>query len=369
MTHRPAAALLAAVLLACTPNTPTEATPMTPLPERDYSYIHATDPLAPTATPTGVVMVAPPTYLVGQQHAAFPDLEPIVGGGMELVYRQGTDHYLARDGALLSTTLDPMGLTPSPPVTLLGGGGVDYRDPSLTVIDGHRYLTYFTGSTANAAEGAMLTVDSGPAVRIDPNYPYAAITAPIVQLPDGRLGAAYYARKPGETKDSAFMAWSTDGGQTWTSNRILNPAVATPEPWIVVDGTRTLFLARWGIDRLAVRISPDSGATWGAITLLSSTAGMTGRPTAYVTTTGVVLVVYREVGTKAARLAYSLDHGVTWVIGQTLFTPPVGSPLGMTYAAMAETAGPVPLVRVVIGMEQPDGTSALYGTYLAVSVR
>lgn len=365
-------AVVAGGMLGCTTNAPGKPLVMPiPTPTAERSQPMQAAVLAPTAVPTGVVMVAPPTYLIGDEHAAFPDLEPLANGSLELVYRQGSDHYVARDGAILSTTLGAVGANPTAPVTLLGASGVDYRDPSLSVIDGHRYLSWFTGSAGLAAEGAFVSIDNGTPARIDPSYPYSAICSPVVKLPDGRLAAAYYGRLPGETKDSAWMAWSSDSGVTWTSNRILNPGsgIATPEPWIVVDGAKTLFFARWGPDRLAVRVSMDSGATWGSPYLISQTAGMTGRPTVHLTASGVLVMVYREVGTKAAKLAYSLNHGATWTVGQTVFTPPAGSPLGMTYAAMADVPGTVPLIRLVVGMEQADGSSALYGTYLAVSVQ
>lgn len=344
--------------------------PTTPATNREARKARlAMSPLNPTATPNGVVLTAAPTYLTGTAHAAFPDLEPMTGGGLELVYREGSDHYHARDGALLSTTLDAAGTNPMPPVTLLAAAGVDYRDPSLTVVNGDRYLTWFTGSAANPAEGAYVTVNGGPPIRVDPGYPYAAICAPVVKLPDGRLGTAFYGRKPGETKDTAFMAWSADSGATWTSNRVLAPGggTATPEPWIVVSGSKVLFFARWGPDRLAVRVSADSGTTWGNPYLLSTTTAMTGRPTAYVTSSGVIIAVYRTLPAKDARVTYSLDDGATWKIGPTVMAAPAGSPLGMTYAAMHEILPGV--VRTVVGMEQPDGSSALYSTTLAVSVQ
>lgn len=328
-------------------------------------------PLNPAATPTGVVLTAAPTYLIGDQHAAFPTLMADGDGGIVLAYREGSDHYLARDGDINLTVLDDMGRNPAPPQTLLTG--LDYRDPSFSSIDGDEYLTYFTGSAANPAEGAMLSVDGGPPTRVDPGYPYAAICAPVVKLPNGQLGAAFYGLKPGEPATigpKAYLARSSDGGQTWVDvNRILNPGsnIATPEPWIVVAGDKLLFFARWGPDRLAVRVSNDSGTTWAAPYLLSSTTAMTGRPTAYVTSTGVIIVVYRTLPARDARVTYSLDGGATWKIGPTVMAAPPGSPLGMTYAAMHEILPGV--VRTVVGMEQADGSSALYSTTLAVSVQ
>jgi len=320
-------------------------------------------PLAPPSTTVGVVMTTAPRYLVGQLHAAFPGMWPTPSGGLELVYRQGTDHVTARDGSILSVTLDSTGRNPSSPATLLSGG-TDYRDPSVSYIDGHRYLTYFTGSAANAAQGAMVSRDGGPAVRIDPTYPFAAISAPVVKLPDGRLGTAYYARQPGEALYKAYMAWSSDLGQTWTSNRILNPATdATPEPYLVVDGASVHLLARWGDTSIAIRTL--GGATWADPRIARTNA--TGRPTTYRTSSGLLVMVYRSLPTKAASLAYSADHGLTWYNSTQIMAAPAGSANGMTYAAVSEVLPGV--IRLVVGMEQADGTSALYSTTLAESVR
>jgi hypothetical protein len=329
-------------------------------------------PLTPTAIPLGVTMTTAPTYLIGEQHAAFPGLAPRPDGQLELVYRQGSDHYASRDGASLVSLLDGMGRNPAPPTTELSGG-TDYRDPSISYIDASRYLTYFTGANGtpeDAALGAFVTVNGGPAVRIDSGMARAAICAPVVKLPDGRLATAFYGWKPGESKDTAFMATSNDGGQTWVSNRMLNPGgtIATPEPWIAVSGSRVLFFARWGPDRLAVRVSLDGGMTWPTPPYLLSTAtAMTGRPTAYVTSSGVIIVVYRTIPARDARVTFSLDGGVTWKWGPLVMAAPAGSPLGMTYAAMHEVMPGV--VRTIVGMELPDGSSALYSTTLAVSVQ
>lgn len=356
-----------AAAMACTATAPQavpQKTPPTAPKEARVMQVHAA-PLAPT--PTGVVMTSAPTFLAGAGHAAFPGMARMVDGTMKLVWREGSDHYVARDGAILSTTLDDVGRNPTPPVTVLAGGA-DYRDPSVALFGGREYLTYFTGSAANPAEGAFVSVDRGPDVRVDGGAPYAAISAPVVRLPDGRLGAAWYGKQVGETLDKAYMSWSSDGGQTWTTNRILNPGVGTPEPWLVVDGAKILFFARWGTTGIAVRTSMDSGATWDAPRLISQTVQMSGRPTVHLTQSGVQIMVYRAVPSKSAHLAYSLDHGVTWTVGVPIMTAPAGSPDGMTYAAMADTDLPG-VARLVLGMEQADGSSLLYGTYLAVSVR
>lgn len=366
MKSRTLAALLASlVALSCTAARPAAEPPRAPSSARTFTAAAA--PLQPMAAPVGVVVTAAPTYLLGAEHAAFPSLVRLADGTMKLTWRQGSDHYVARDGAILETTLDDVGRSPAPATAVLSGG-TDYRDPSVSVLGDREYLTYFTGSAANPAEGAYVSVNDGPAVRFDGGLPYAATAAPVVKLPDGRLGATFYARQPGETLDKAYMAWSSDGGQTWTSNRILNPAnLSTAEPWIVVDGNRTLFFARWGNTGIAVRVSLDSGATWDAPRLISQTVQMTGRPTTYLTDSGVQVMVYRALPSRSAHLAYSLDHGTTWTVGVPVMAAPAG-PIGMTYAAMADTSLPG-VVRLILGMELADGSSALYSTTLAVSVR
>lgn len=358
MQVKPAILTLVAVLvtLACTPVAQSGAT---------VHALRAAAPLAPVTSPSGVVVTATPRYLAGSQHAAFPGLAP-TPSGLTLVWRQGSDHYLKRDGAILSATGDQDGRTFSPPTTVLAGG-TDYRDPSVSYIAGHQYLTFFTGSAALEAQGAFVSRDGGAAVRID-TLPYAAISAPVVALPDGRLGVAFYGRKAGETLVTAWMGWSSDLGRTWSTNRIINSGVATPEPYLVVDGGTVHMFARWGSSAIAVRDSADSGRTFPAGPRVIVT-DCTGRPGTIRTQDGTLIMICRGPLSqgKHAVVVYSLDHAATWTAGPIIMTAPAGSPNGMTYAAMAETLPGV--VYTVVGMEQADGTSALYSTRLAVSVR
>jgi hypothetical protein len=73
----------------------------------------------------------------------------------------------------------------------------------------------------------------------------------------------------------------------------------------------------------------------------------------------MLVMVYRDLASRSAELAWSSDHGATWAQGLLLLASPVGSPNGMTYAAMVE---PEPgVVRGVVGMEKAGGSSSLYG--------
>lgn len=313
--------------------------------------------------PAEVVVAAPPRPLtVGQSgHAAFPGMALGPQGEIRLVWRQGSDHAAARDGAL-AMAVSPATALPFGDVVPLASGG-DHRDPSPSHVRGRWWLTWFTGAAAAPAQGAFAQRQGGAATRIE-SLPYAAITAPVVALPDGDLGAVYYGRAAGEAVDSAWFARSGDEGATWSSRRIADGRADGRdynEPWLVVRGGVLHVLHRWGAwDSLGITSSGDGGRTWSPPRRVLPAA--TGRPTTAVTASGLMVVVYRHAGTLAAMAATSGDGGRTWSAPLEVMAAPPGSPLGMTYGAMVEVLPGV--VRLVVGMEQADGSSDLHEAYL-----
>jgi hypothetical protein len=314
------------------------------------------------------VEITTPAHLigVGAAHSAFPSLVRRPEGTLELVWRQGTNHATSRDGTIRRTVSRDGGLT-YVEATHLRSGGADYRDPSISYARGAYHLTWFTGTNVAPALGAWDQREWGVAVRIDPSLPYAATCAPVVELPDTRLGAVFYGRKAGEAVDTAWMAWTNNHGATWTSNRIANgigAGRAYSEPWLVRDGADIHVFFRSGVqDAIGVRSSHDSGTTWDPVREILANAS--GRPTTLRTAAGALVMVYRKLPTRGAAIAYSLDHGATWQNGGVLLEPPAGSPNGMTYAALVETEPD--LVQVVFGMEATVTSSVLYGATLTMS--
>jgi hypothetical protein len=310
------------------------------------------------AASAGVTVLQPPTALtVGQdQHSAFPGLAQRPDGSLHLVWRQGTDHAPARDGRIMSAVSRDGGATYQETQTLRVGG--DHRDPSISYVDGMGHLTWFAGSTASPALGAFTMREWGPTVRFDGGLAYAATTAPIVKLPDGRLGGAFYGRQPGENVDTTFMAWSTNQGRTWTTNRITNmvgAGVHTNEPWLVVSEGITHWFYRWGTyDGIGHRSSTNSGTSgWSPQRKILNNA--TGRPTVVAADDGTLVMVYREKPTGHARIAYSRDQAQTWTDGGVLMAS-LGD-IGMSYAAMVSVGGEI---VGVLGMEEPTKRSKLY---------
>jgi len=299
---------------------------------------------------------------VGQdQHSAFPGMTREPSGMLRLVWRQGSDHKTSRDGRIMTAESYDDGATWSNVQTLRVNP--DYRDPSISSIDGIEYMTWFGArSDSEPALGAgVMRYMQASGGRIDPpSNPQGAISAPLVKLPDGRLGAAFYGKKPGENIWTAWMGWSSDSAWSWSSNRIVNfigAGVNTPEPYLVVNGTSTHMLFRWGDSAIGIRSSPDSGATWDQPRQILANA--TGRPTV-IATAGYLVVVYREASTGSAVMAYSVDNGASWQPGEKVLTAPAGGM--MTYAAMVPGKDNPKTIRLVVGMEQAGGvTSQLWG--------
>lgn len=357
--------LLLATLFACTTSGAPSSDASTARSERP------TQPVYVVYGPPSVALTAPlqPVGLSpAGSHAAFPGLAAHPDGTLTLAWRQGSDHVDSRDGDIVTATSTNQGETYRNPVTVRTGR--DYRDPSPAYIGGELWLTYFTGSATLPAEGAYVIRGDRPAVRID-QLPYAAIAAPVVQLPDGSVGAVYYGRAPGQTRDSVWFARSTNGGTSWTST----PAPAADgqaagreyqEPWLVVRGTTLHVLYRYGNwDSIGISSSTDGGATWTAPRPIIARA--TGRPTTLVYSSGTMLVIYRHADTRAAMVTTSSDGGVTWRYPRTLLVPPAGSPLGMTYAAAVEEVPGV--ADVVVAAEDANGDSQLYRGWLAEAIR
>lgn len=298
-------------------------------------------------------------------HAAFPGMTLYPGRTLTVAWRQGSDHVESRDGALITATSWDTGLTYHNPTTVLDDDA-DERDPSLTAVGDELWMTYFTGSSALAAEGAFVVRGSRAPVRID-HLAYAAIAAPVVVLPDGSVGAVYYGHASGKVRDSVWFARSVDGGATWTSTEIAKGAADGrdyQEPWLVVrDGTLHVTHRYGGWDSIGITSSTDGGVNW--TTPRKILAKATGRPTALVFASGLMMVVYRHTDSRAAVIATSRDGGLTWRSAGTLLTPPAGSPLGMTYEVATEVIPGV--AHVVVGAENADGSSTLYRGWLAES--
>uniref|UniRef100_UPI002409C3A5 sialidase family protein n=1 Tax=Saccharomonospora viridis TaxID=1852 RepID=UPI002409C3A5 len=231
-------------------------------------------------------------------HLAFPSVAQLDDGRLLLMWRRGIDHYLARDGVIEAATSPDLGVSWSTPTTVLADAE-DLRDPCVANLGGALWLTYFKGTDDSRAAGAYVRRSEdqgatwGPEFRIDPDMHQAAICAPLVELPGGRLLAVYYGRNSGETFDSVWAATSTDG-QEWTTARLVGgDARAYQEPWAVRRGDEITVTYRWGNnDSIGGIHSADGGSTWDTPTRLFTGSG---RPSA-CWDADQLIIVYRGEG-------------------------------------------------------------------------
>jgi len=283
---------------------------------------------------------------VDSAYSAFPSVCQFGGGGLRLVWRQGTDHAAARDGVIRTSTSADNGRTWTAATTAVTDP-TDLRDPCVSTASGTTWLTYFKGTALNAAAGCFLRISTddgvtwGAEIRIDPSQPYAAICAPVVPVGANVL-TAYYGKNPGDTFDSCWLTTSTDGG-TWTRQLVANgPAAGRDyqEPWLVTRGTNVWMFHRYGnTSAIGLCVSADSGVTWSAPTQLFDDT--TGRPSAVWLASNTMALVARRISDKQAVLRARTGGAAqtAWLPARPTMVQPASGPIGMTYAHPLEIPG------------------------------
>lgn len=242
------------------------------------------------------------------QHTAFPSVVQLRDGSLYMVVRRGSNHSAARDGGIWYSKSTDLGRSWTAPVQLwAASGGVEYRDPCVSLSnDGTKiYLTYFKGSAALAAAGCFFRASTDGGVswsaetRTDGAKPYAACSAPVVELASGRLIIPFYGKdNAGDTYDSVYVTVSNTAGATWTALKIYNGADVSlnlQEPWICrkPNANDLVMTFRFGTnDRIGYGgTAQTDGLGWGV-----ATVGFigTGRPSSVWLSTGEIVTVYRD---------------------------------------------------------------------------
>lgn len=309
---------------------------------------------------------------VDAAYSAFPSVCRFGGGLLRLVWRQGSDHAAARDGVIRTTTSADNGRTWTAATTAVSDvPGVDLRDPCVSTGGGNTWLTYFKGTSVLAAAGCFLRVSTddgvtwGSEIRIDPSQPYAAISAPVIQV-GANLLTTYYGKNAGDTFDSCWLATSSDGGTTWTRLLVANgPAAGRDyqEPWLITRGANVWMFFRYGTaSAIGLSVSADSGATWSAPTQLFDDT--TGRAAAVWLGTGTMAVVARRISDKQAvvRSRLSGSGQTAWLPARPTMVQPSSGPIGMTYAHPLEIPGGV---ICPVGIESSSTVSRIHVGWLS----
>jgi hypothetical protein len=241
------------------------------------------------------------------QHTAFPSVVQLRNGSLYMVIRRASNHSAARDGGIWYSRSTDLGRSWTAPVQLYAATSVEYRDPCVSLsADGTKiYLTYFRASTAAPAAGCFFraSTDGGTTwsaeTRFDGSKPYAACSAPIVELANGRLVAPFYGKdNAGDTYDSVYVSISSNAGATWTPLKIYNGADVSQhlqEPWISrkPDANDMMMTFRFGTNNnigFGSTVQAD-GLGWSAAVVAFSG---TGRPSTVWLSTGEIIATYRD---------------------------------------------------------------------------
>jgi len=324
----------------------------------------------------GSVRALRPVRHLGEDasHSAFPSAVTLLDGTIMVVWRQGTDHQATRDGIIRKSYSTDQGRTWSGTATIAVGSpaGTDLRDPCVSLSrDGTKiYLSYFKGTAALAAAGVFFraSTDGGATwsseVRVDNALPYAASSAPVVELNDGTLVMPYYGRSGAETWDSTWVAKSTTQGATWTNARILNGQTATQhyqEPYIAMRGTIGLMAYRVGTTaNIGVSSTSDNTANWSGASVVFAGSG---RPTVVQLHSSAWAIIYRRLSNGDAVIRTSRsNNGSNWY-PERLLDPSRSAAGWMTYAG-GDKVGPNAYF-CVLAQEISTTNSKLSTTYVA----
>jgi hypothetical protein len=273
---------------------------------------------------SGPVRVQRPVRAFGLDtaHSSAPSVCMSKSGRLYMLYRQGTDHYVSRDGVLKLTYSDDGGRTWSALTTVLnmtptwdsqGQGISESRDGTKL------YMVYFKASASNGAAGVFFktSTDQGATwsaeTRVDA-LGVAATTDVIIEQADGSLLLAFYGRaSTSDAYDSVYTARSTNGGTTWTVTQRKNGITDSrhyQEPVLAVSGATAVMTFRWGnTQSIGTMVSTDYGLTWSTPT---ERFPGTGKPHSFWANEKTVACIYRELSTGHAKIRTTRDNGTTW---------------------------------------------------------
>lgn len=306
-------------------------------------------------------------------HSAFPTVTQLPDGRLRMMWRHGSAH-ASTDGVIMTSVSSDNGTTWSDPepVIITGGPTGDVRDPHLSTSGTDVFLTFFV-TVSGIPSGARVarSIDGGdtflPSVRIDPNYPWAAISSPVITV-GGKLWTSLYAHQTSDPAEPehAYAAWSSDNGASWSSTRIAIGLTGNDyqEPWTVAGANGSVvFVMRDGTWANLASRNISANGTWSPI-YRNVLTGATGNSASVRASNGRIYTIVRDTVTRAAELASSGDNGITFTTERVLMPRPAGgsSGIGTTYAHPIELADGY--LFTPLGMERSNSDSRLYLGYL-----
>ncbi|WP_437223021.1 exo-alpha-sialidase [Planctomicrobium sp. SH661] len=280
---------------------------------------------------TGDFTIQPRPYVIvcsdagAGAYEAFPDVCRLNDGRLMVAFYAGYSHIafpnseLPLGGRLSFCTSSDEGATWSPAKTLYDGPEDD-RDPSIVQLPNGRILcSFFTYIENDRTTGTYIVYSddlgetwSEPVLISKVDF----VSSPVRVLSNGRLIMPLYLYGPqpdGGEKHTGGVTISDDNGTTWSK------VIEMDNGGVRLDAETDLIELKDGTLYAALReamcysISKDQGETWS----VAKPIGFAGHsPYLHRTSTGEIVLAYREVGNPSAphttNLRVSRDECKTW---------------------------------------------------------
>ncbi len=221
-------------------------------------------------------------------------------------------------GILLVFTLLGGALVIPPPATAASS------DPSA-----HALLPPLATSSGSPFPPSPLDVPFAPNVRVSDAAPSGANQneVSVAVAPDGRVHMAWNDLRTPNPDYRCGYSYSTDGGITWSPNRLFHLAgwEADGDPVVFTDASSHVYVVCMAFNRsnftsrIAVYKSVDGGATFAAPTIASdTTGGLNDKPWGRVIGSTIFVCYAYFTGGSQLRVTRSFDAGLTWEATRTL---------------------------------------------------
>lgn len=221
----------------------------------------------------------------GPYNTYFPDAVRLADGRVAVTYYSSRQHMHTPDSRILLTISTPEGRTWSTPRPIVNVDGMDDRDPSITQLSNGRLLVNWfrrNPEDLTSADAACLVITSddlgetwSAPVAVDSQLDRPAVTAPPLELADGRLLMPIYGYADRAVERYELrIAVSHDQGASWEADDEItiasteDPSIGQVEPTLADLGEGQLLM----VTRTANHPrnssygfwSADAGATWTA---------------------------------------------------------------------------------------------------------
>jgi endonuclease/exonuclease/phosphatase family metal-dependent hydrolase len=276
----------------------------------------------------GQVADTPDVVIYNGTYPAWPSITSTPDGTLAVVWREGTEHMYSSSGkVMLSQSVDG-GHTWSAARTIIDQATIDDRNPSIVALSDSKWLVAYNTYTSSALSHAYtsITNDGGAtwSSKVSVSGLDARTRGAAIQLSSGTLVLPFY-DIVNSTGHQSLAAVSTNGGTSWATYTVPNPAGVIGTEWSVVEmpnhtlaGIIRNNSSTAGVD-FYVTTSSDEGRTWSVpqATDLNDLGGKS--PAEIFLHDGKPYVLYDDYRMKSVAIAATDDPNLLSWDSETVF--------------------------------------------------